>query len=66
MPIRYGRMLASPLAFLRGVALIMASDLAAGPDTGLHAQLCGDAHQTGYCSVPDLFRFSFAEKGRLW
>ena len=44
MPIRYGRMLASPLAFLRGAALIMASDLAAGPDTGLNAQLCGDAH----------------------
>jgi uncharacterized protein (DUF2252 family) len=44
MPIRYGRMLASPFAFLRGAALIMASDLAAGPNTGLNTQLCGDAH----------------------
>ncbi len=43
VPIRYGRMLASPFAFFRGAALIMASDLAAGPDTGLTAQLCGDA-----------------------
>ncbi|HME80192.1 MAG TPA: DUF2252 domain-containing protein [Mycobacterium sp.] len=44
VPIRYGRMLASPLAFFRGAALIMASDLAAGPRTGLQAQLCGDTH----------------------
>ena len=28
MPIRYGRMLASPFAFYRGAAVIMASDLA--------------------------------------
>lgn len=44
VPIRYGRMLTSALAFYRGAALIMASDLAAGPHTGLTAQLCGDAH----------------------
>ena len=44
MPIRYGRMLASPWAFLRGAASLMATDLAAGPHTGLSAQLCGDAH----------------------
>jgi len=44
VPIRYGRMLASPFAFFRGATLIMASDLAAGPDTGLSTQLCGDAH----------------------
>jgi uncharacterized protein (DUF2252 family) len=44
VPIRYGRMLASPLAFFRGAALIMASDLSAGPSTGIEAQLCGDAH----------------------
>ncbi|WP_418002181.1 DUF2252 domain-containing protein [Mycobacterium sp. PDNC021] len=44
VPIRYGRMLTSPLAFYRGAALIMAADLAAGPHTGLTAQLCGDAH----------------------
>src|ERR1035437_4874310 len=44
LPIRYGRMLASPFAFYRGAAAIMASDLATAPRTGLQAQLCGDAH----------------------
>jgi uncharacterized protein (DUF2252 family) len=34
----------SPFAFLRGSASVMASDLAATPVTGLHVQLCGDAH----------------------
>ena len=36
VPIRYGRMLASPFAFYRGAAVIMASDLATMPNTGLH------------------------------
>ncbi len=31
IPIRYGRMLASPFAFLRGSAAVMAGDLAATP-----------------------------------
>jgi uncharacterized protein (DUF2252 family) len=44
VPIRYGRMLASPLAFFRGAASVMASDLAGGPRTTLDVQLCGDAH----------------------
>ncbi|MFD9477312.1 DUF2252 domain-containing protein [Streptomyces nojiriensis] len=44
LPIRYGRMAASPLAFLRGAASVMAADLAAAPQTGLTVQLCGDAH----------------------
>ena len=44
VPIRYERMLASPFAFYRGAALIMASDLAGHPHTGLEVQLCGDAH----------------------
>ncbi|MBV8349520.1 MAG: DUF2252 domain-containing protein, partial [Mycolicibacterium sp.] len=48
VPIRYGRMLASPFAFYRGGALIMASDLATGPQTGLTAQLCGDAHLSNF------------------
>ena len=43
-PIRYGRMLASPFAFYRGSAGIMASDLAATPVTGLRVQACGDCH----------------------
>ena len=44
VPVRYGRMLESPFAFFRGAAAIMAADLAQTPVSGLHAQLCGDAH----------------------
>src|SRR6266852_7239386 len=44
VPIRYGRMLASPFSFLRGSAIVMAADLASTPVTGFRAQLCGDAH----------------------
>ncbi|MFJ3795820.1 DUF2252 domain-containing protein [Streptomyces sp. NPDC090088] len=44
LPIRYGRMAASPFAFLRGAAAVMAADLAAQPHSGLAVQLCGDAH----------------------
>ncbi|MFJ3191459.1 DUF2252 domain-containing protein [Streptomyces griseoviridis] len=44
LPIRYGRMSASPFAFLRGSAAVMAADLASRPHTGLTVQLCGDAH----------------------
>jgi uncharacterized protein (DUF2252 family) len=48
VPIRYGRMLVSPFAFYRGAALIMASDLAATPRSGLMAQCCGDAHLSNF------------------
>jgi uncharacterized protein (DUF2252 family) len=48
VPIRYGRMLASPFAFYRGGALIMASDLARTPNSGLRVQLCGDAHLSNF------------------
>jgi uncharacterized protein (DUF2252 family) len=44
VPIRYGRMIASPFAFYRGAAAVMAEDLASTPRVGLDAQLCGDAH----------------------
>ncbi|MFF8606904.1 DUF2252 domain-containing protein [Streptomyces sp. NPDC015346] len=44
VPLRYGRMAASPFGFLRGGAAVMAADLAAQPRTGLTVQLCGDAH----------------------
>ena len=37
-------MLVSPGTFYRGAALIMASDLAATPRSGIAVQLCGDAH----------------------
>jgi uncharacterized protein (DUF2252 family) len=48
VPIRYGRMLVSPFAFYRGAAAIMASDLAGTPQSGIRAQLCGDAHLSNF------------------
>src|SRR5262245_36280273 len=55
VPIRYGRMLASPFAFFRGAAAVMAMDLAKTPQSGLRAQLCGDAHLSnfGIFAAPD-------------
>ena len=55
VPIRYGRMLVSPFTFYRGAAYLMASDLAGMPRTGLHTQLCGDAHLSnfGAFAAPD-------------
>jgi len=44
LPLRHGRMAASPFTFYRGAALTMASDLAAAPVTGVRVQCCGDAH----------------------
>ncbi|MCB0235536.1 MAG: DUF2252 family protein, partial [Anaerolineae bacterium] len=44
LPIRYGRMLASPFAFYRGAAAIMACDLAQTPATGLTVLADGDCH----------------------
>jgi uncharacterized protein (DUF2252 family) len=48
VPIRYGRMLASPFAFFRGAALIMTSDLAGTPRSGFDVQACGDAHLSNF------------------
>ncbi len=48
VPIRYGRMLVSPFAFFRGAALVMASDLASTPVSGLKVQACGDAHLSNF------------------
>lgn len=48
VPIRHGRMAASPFAFYRGGAAIMAADLASRPNSGLVAQLCGDAHAVNF------------------
>ncbi|MCM2415546.1 DUF2252 domain-containing protein [Streptomyces sp. RKAG290] len=44
VPLRYGRMTESPFRFYRGAAAVMAADLATTPDSGITAQLCGDAH----------------------
>ncbi|MEV6218561.1 DUF2252 domain-containing protein [Nocardia sp. NPDC051833] len=48
IPLRIGRMTASPFTFFRGAAGLMAADLAAGPDSGLPAQICGDAHAANF------------------
>lgn len=48
MPLRYGRMIASPFGFLRGSAIVMASDLANTPTSGLTTQICGDAHLSNF------------------
>ncbi|MFT4199991.1 DUF2252 domain-containing protein [Gordonia sp. (in: high G+C Gram-positive bacteria)] len=44
VPIRHGRMGASPWTYYRGAAAVMAADLASAPNTGIGVQLCGDAH----------------------
>jgi uncharacterized protein (DUF2252 family) len=48
VPIRNGRMLASPFTFFRGAALVMAADLAGTPRSGVTVQLCGDAHLSNF------------------
>lgn len=55
VPIRYGRMLASPFAFYRGAAAVMAADLSGQAVSGLTVQACGDAHiaNFGAFAAPD-------------
>jgi uncharacterized protein (DUF2252 family) len=48
VPVRHGRMVASPFTFYRGAARIMASDLKDTPTAGLNVQLCGDAHLSNF------------------
>jgi uncharacterized protein (DUF2252 family) len=48
LPLRYGRMLPSPFAFLRGAAIVMAHDLARTPSSGITVQLCGDCHLSNF------------------
>jgi uncharacterized protein (DUF2252 family) len=48
VPVRHGRMAASPFAFFRGSAAIMAMDLAMTPVTGIRVQTCGDAHVSNF------------------
>ena len=50
LPVRYGRMQGSPLAFLRGAAAVMAADLATTPASGLRVQACGDCHLANFGS----------------
>lgn len=48
VPVRHGRMMASPFTFYRGAAKVMASDLRSTPTAGLEVQLCGDAHLSNF------------------
>jgi uncharacterized protein (DUF2252 family) len=48
LPVKYGRMLESPFAFLRGSAVVMTADLAQSPVSGLNAVICGDAHLSNF------------------
>src|SRR3954447_5691016 len=55
VPVRIGRMVASPFTFLRGAAAIMASDFARLPATGITPVICGDAHlgNFGFYASPE-------------
>jgi uncharacterized protein (DUF2252 family) len=55
VPIRHGRMAASPFAYFRGAAAAMAWDLAHTPTTDIRVQACGDAHllNFGMFAAPD-------------
>src|SRR5690349_23281261 len=55
VPIRVGRMVASPYGFLRGSAVVMAEDVAHLPATGITPVVCGDAHlgNFGFYASPE-------------
>ena len=55
IPVRRGRMKASPFAFYRGAVKVMAADLANTPVSGLTVQVCGDAHLSnlGFYATPE-------------
>ena len=55
IPVRVGRMAASPYGFLRGTATVMAEDLAGLPATGIEPVICGDAHlgNFGFYASPE-------------
>ena len=73
IPVRVGRMVASPYAFLRGAASLMAEDFSGMPKTGIEPVICGDAHlgNFGFYASPerdlvfDLNDFDEAHPGRL-
>ena len=48
VPVRVGRMAATPYGFLRGAAIVMAEDVARLPSTGITPVICGDAHMGNF------------------
>ncbi|WP_137147311.1 DUF2252 domain-containing protein [Mycolicibacterium sp. CR10] len=55
IPVRVGRMTASPYGFLRGTAVVMAADVARLPSTGITPVVCGDSHlgNFGFYASPE-------------
>ncbi|PQD99627.1 DUF2252 domain-containing protein [Mycobacterium sp. EPG1] len=55
IPVRVGRMIASPYGFLRGTAVVMADDVARLPSTGIMPVVCGDSHlgNFGFYASPE-------------
>lgn len=55
VPVRVGRMVASPYGFLRGTAIVMADDVARLPATGITPVVCGDSHlgNFGFYASPE-------------
>jgi uncharacterized protein (DUF2252 family) len=55
IPVRVGRMTATPYGFLRGAAIVMAADVAGLPSTGITPVICGDAHlgNFGFYASPE-------------
>jgi hypothetical protein len=48
LPIRYGRMVATPFTYYRGAARVMAADLSHTARSGLDVQMGGDAHLVNF------------------
>src|ERR1700760_4826009 len=48
IPVRVGRMAASPYGFMRGAAIVMAEDVARLPATGITPVICGDCHMGNF------------------
>lgn len=55
IPMRHKKMFGSPFAFFRGTALLMAHDLSAQAQSGIHVTICGDAHvgNFGFYASPE-------------
>src|SRR5579863_10686179 len=55
LKLKHQLMAQSPFSYFRGAAPVMAADLAVLPNTGIEAQLCGDAHvrNLGAFAAPD-------------
>ncbi|HEU5458672.1 MAG TPA: DUF2252 family protein, partial [Terracidiphilus sp.] len=55
LKLKHERMAASPFGYFRGAVAVMAADFSVAPNTGIGAQMCGDAHvrNVGAFAAPD-------------